>query len=157
MRHQALTKQTVHSCAPHFVADYIMTVCTNNSRSVYTNEVTRVCGSVGRLNPTTVVNDENSHFETLPQWRRPTLRPKTVLAPTCQNRSVTPHTLRWVYTSDGVKRFVALCRAFTRLSNARESVGGVPVYTSHVGISARQRAPESVAWRGARCNKVQQC
>ena len=71
--------------------------------------------------------------------------PQTVLAPTCQKRHA-PH-LRWVYTSDGVKRFVALCSAFTRLSNARESVSGVPVYTSHVGISARQRAPESVARR----------
>ena len=55
--------------------------------------------------------------------------------------------LRWVYTSDGVKRFVALCRAFTRLSNARESVNGVPVYTSHGAVSARQRASESVARR----------
>ena len=55
--------------------------------------------------------------------------------------------LTWVYTSNGVKRFVALCRALSRLSNARESVSGVPVYTSHAGISARQRAPESAARR----------
>ena len=49
------TPETEH-CAPHFVADYIInTVCTNNSRRVYTNVVTRVGGSVGRLNPTTVV------------------------------------------------------------------------------------------------------
>ena len=33
----------------------IKTVCTNNSRRVYTNVVTRVGGSVGGLNPTTVV------------------------------------------------------------------------------------------------------
>ena len=52
-----------------------------------------------------------------------------------------------VYTSDGVKRFVALCRAFTRRSKARESVSGVPVYTSHAATSARQRALESVARR----------
>ena len=77
-----------------------------------------------------------------------------------------PVTMQWVlsllnactrtHTSDAVKRFVALCRAFTRLSNARESVSGVgllvgpytvPAYTSHAGISARQRAPESVAKR----------
>ena len=45
------------------------------------------------------------------------------------------------------RRRQALCRAFTRLSNARESVSGVPVYTSHADISARQRAPESVARR----------
>ena len=38
-------------------------------------------------------------------------------------------------------------RAFTRLSNARESVNGVPVYTSHGAVSARQRASESVARR----------
>ena len=37
--------------------------------------------------------------------------------------------------------------ALSRLSNARESVSGVPVYTSHAGISARQCAPESVARR----------
>ena len=48
--------------------------------------VTRVCGSVGRLNPTTVVNDENSHFETLN-------RPQRV-------RRVTPHTLNFV--RDGI-------------------------------------------------------
>ena len=45
------------------------------------------------------------------------------------------------------RRRQALCRAFTSLSNARESVSGVPVYTSHAGISARQRAPESAARR----------
>ena len=45
------------------------------------------------------------------------------------------------------RRRQALCRAFTRLSNVRESVSGVPVYTSDAGISARQRAPESVARR----------
>ena len=45
------------------------------------------------------------------------------------------------------RRRQALCRASTRLSNAYESVSGVPVYTSHAGISARQRAPESVARR----------
>ena len=45
------------------------------------------------------------------------------------------------------RRRQALCRAFTRLSNARESVSGVPVDTSHAGISARQRAPERVARR----------
>ena len=50
-------------------------------------DVTRVCGSVGRLNPTTVVNDENSHFETLPQWRTP----QTVLAGQ-RVVSVTPQT-----------------------------------------------------------------
>ena len=60
--------------------------------------VTRVCGSVGRLNPTTVVNDENSHFETLPQWRRPTLRPKQYWPQ--RVRSVTPHTLNFV--RDGI-------------------------------------------------------
>ena len=43
------------------------------------------------------------------------------------------------------RRRQALCRAFTRLSNARESVSGVPDYTSHAGISARQRAPESAS------------
>ena len=61
--------------------------------------VTRVCGSVGRLNPTTVVNDENSHFETLalPQWR--TLRPKQYW-PQRRVRSVTPHTLNFV--RDGI-------------------------------------------------------
>ena len=35
--------------------ELIKTVCTNNSHRVYTNVVTLVCGSVGRLNPTTVV------------------------------------------------------------------------------------------------------
>ena len=79
----------------------IKTVCTNNSRRLYTNVVTRVCGSVGRLNPTTVVNDENSHFETLPQWRRPTLRPKQYSEYWPQRvRSVTPHTLNFV--RDGI-------------------------------------------------------
>ena len=38
------------------------------------------------------------------------------------------------------RRRQALCRALTRLSNARESVSGVPVYTSHAGISASTRA-----------------
>ena len=37
------------------------------------------------------------------------------------------------------RRRQELCRAFPRLSNAHESVSGVPVYTSHAGISARQR------------------
>ena len=60
-----------------------------------------------------------------------------------------------MYTSDAVKRFVALCRAFTRLSNARESVSGVPVYTSHAGISARQRAPESVAPDATKFNSAE--
>ena len=65
--------------------------------------VTRVCGSVGRLNPTTVVNDEISHFETLalPQWRtlRGNLRPKQYW-PQRRVRSVTPHTLNFV--RDGI-------------------------------------------------------
>ena len=63
--------------------------------------------------------------------------------------------MKWSRKDDGkqvkvglyFRRRQALCRAFTRLSNARESVSGVPVYTSHVGIRARQRAPESVARR----------
>ena len=70
----------------------IKTVCTNNSRRVYTNVVTRVCGSVGRLNPTTVVQMYRSKWWKFTFWNFAAvpvpLRPKptqTVLAPTCQN------------------------------------------------------------------------
>ena len=44
------------------------------------------------------------------------------------------------------RRRQALCRAFTRLSNARESVSGVPVYTSH---ARHQRASTRARKRGA--------
>ena len=46
----------------------IKTVCTNNSRRVYTNVVTRVCGSVGRLNPTTVVQMYRSKWWKFTFW-----------------------------------------------------------------------------------------
>ena len=47
-------------------------------------------------------------------------------------------------------------RLMVRLTEeARESVSGVPVYTSHAGISARLYASQK-AWRGARCYKLQQ-
>ena len=45
------------------------------------------------------------------------------------------------------RRRQALWHAFTRLSNPYKSVCGVSVYTFHAGISARQRARESVARR----------
>ena len=52
--------------------------------------------------------------------------------------------LRWVYTFDAVKRFDTLSYA----SQMRiKAFRGVSVYTFHVGISARQRARESVARR----------
>ena len=51
--------------------------------------------------------------------------------------------LRWVYTSDAVKRCVALSRA----SQMRVKALAAYLFTSHAGISARQRAPESVARR----------
>ena len=47
--------------------------------------------------------------------------------------------VRWVYTSDAVKRFVALCRSFTRLSNARESISGVYFPHRHQRASTRAR------------------
>ena len=52
--------------------------------------------------------------------------------------------LRWVYTFDAVKRFDTLSYA----SQMRiKAFCGVSVYTFHAGISARQRARESVARR----------
>ena len=52
--------------------------------------------------------------------------------------------LRWVYTFDAVKRFDTLSFA----SQMRiKAFCGVSVYTFHAGISARQRARESVARR----------
>ena len=45
------------------------------------------------------------------------------------------------------RRRQALWHAFIRFSNAYKSVCGVSVYTFHAGISARQRAWESVARR----------
>ena len=54
------------------------------------------------------------------------------------------HALRWVYTFDAVKRFDTLSYA----SQMRiKAFCGVSVYTFHAGISARQRARESVARR----------
>ena len=53
------------------------------------------------------------------------------------------------------RRRQALCRALSRLSNARESVSGVPVYTSHAGISAHQRAPESAAPYATKFNSAE--
>ena len=51
---------------------------------------------------------------------------------------------RWVYTFDAVKRFDTLSYA----SQMRiKAFCGVSVYTFHAGISARQRARESVARR----------
>ena len=55
--------------------------------------------------------------------------------------------LRWVYTFDAVKRFDTLSYA----SQMRiKAFCGVSVYTFHAGISARQRARESVARRKMR-------
>ena len=52
--------------------------------------------------------------------------------------------LRWVYTFDAVKRFDTLsCASLMRI----KAFYGVSVYTFHAGISARQRARESVARR----------
>ena len=52
--------------------------------------------------------------------------------------------IRWVYTFDAVKRFDTLSYA----SQMRiKAFCGVSVYTFHAGISARQRARESVARR----------
>ena len=52
--------------------------------------------------------------------------------------------VRWVYTFDAVKRFDTLSYASqTRI----KAFCGVSVYTFHAGISARQRARESVARR----------
>ena len=52
------------------------------------------------------------------------------------------------------RRRQALCRAFTRLSNAYESVSGVPLLSTPASarVNARQKA-----WLGTRCAKVQQC
>ena len=52
--------------------------------------------------------------------------------------------LRWVYTFDAVKRFDTLSYAAQMRIKA---FCGVSVYTFHAGISARQRARESVARR----------
>ncbi len=54
------------------------------------------------------------------------------------------HPLRWVYTFDAVKRFDTLSYASQM---RRKAFCGVSVYTFHAGISARQRARESVARR----------
>ena len=69
------------------------------------------------------ITSESSHW-TISSWRR--------------NRK------RWVYTFDAVKRFDTLSYA----SQMRiKAFCGVSVYTFHAGISARQRARESVARR----------
>ena len=52
--------------------------------------------------------------------------------------------LRWVYTFDAVKRFDTLSYASQM---RRKTFCGVSVCTFHAGISARQRARESVARR----------
>ena len=81
----------------------IKTVCTNNSRRVYTNVVTRVGGSVGRLNPTTVVQMYRSKWWKFTFWNFAAVAyvaPQTVLAPTCQKRHA-PHLklcVRWNHT-----------------------------------------------------------
>ena len=58
--------------------------------------------------------------------------------------------LRWVYTFDAVKRFDTLSYGSQM---RRKTFCGVSVCTFHAGISARQRARESVARR----YKVQRC
>ena len=61
--------------------------------------------------------------------------------------------VRWVYTSDGVKRFVALSRASQQI---RVKALAAYLFILPTPASARVNARQK-AWRGARCNKVQQC
>ena len=56
------------------------------------------------------------------------------------------HVARWVYTFDAVKRFDTLSYA-SQMRRPIKAFCGVSVYTFHAGISARQRARESVARR----------
>ena len=60
--------------------------------------------------------------------------------------------LMWVYTSDGVKRFVALLRASQMRVKALAAYLFILPTPASARVNARQKA-----WRGALCYNVQQC
>ena len=60
--------------------------------------------------------------------------------------------LRWVYTSDAVKRFAALSRASEMRVKALAAYLFILPTPASARVNARQKA-----WLGARCYTVQQC
>ena len=109
-------------------------------KGLHTESIFSVVGANDILKPGTSfsVSFISTHSSDMPEFRMTSTG--SALCRYFRSKSLT----RWVYTFDAVKRFDTLSYA----SQMRiKTFYGVSVYTFHAGISARQRARESVARR----------